>query len=48
MKDKSNGKGCIGCPVKTGKTCDGCTHRNDIANECKAILAEAKEQEQIK
>ncbi len=28
--DKSNGKGCIGCEVVKGKTCEDCTHKNDL------------------
>lgn len=44
MIDKSKGKGCIGCEVETGKTCEGCTHREDIVNKCRAINAKATEQ----
>ncbi len=32
-KDKSRGKGCITCEVVPGKTCEGCTHRDDIVKE---------------
>jgi len=44
MIDKSDGQGCIGCPVEKGETCEDCIHRDDIVNKSKAILAEAEEQ----
>lgn len=38
MIDKSDGNGCIGCPVEKGKTCINCIHRDDIVIECKKGL----------
>lgn len=36
--DKSRGKGCITCEMTKGKTCEGCSHRGDIAEKCKQSL----------
>ncbi len=41
MKDKSRGKGCIGCKLVDGKTCHGCTHQQDIVKESRAIITES-------
>ncbi len=40
--DKSDGRGCIGCAGEKGKTCENCTHRNDIVDEARAALAAAE------
>ena len=36
--DKSKGEGCITCEMEKGKTCEGCSHRNDIAEKCRQAI----------
>ena len=38
IKDKSNGKGCVGCKYEKGKVCEGCIHRDDIVKDSKRII----------
>lgn len=37
-KDKSDGKGCIGCAVDMVKTCKGCIHRDDLLAKLKVTI----------
>lgn len=39
--DKSRGRGCITCKVEKGKTCDNCTHREDLVNKCRELNRQA-------